>query len=104
MKTLNKNTKALGTPSKTKTQPARYINSGVVNAIVDLDIAGTRRQLVQGVSASGARYESANGLTSGRTLVWWSKGDGAMLIESDPGDKDGANDRIVNCDATAEAD
>ena len=83
---------------------ARYANTGAVNATVDLDIAGIKRQLAQGVSASGARYETDQGISPGRKLVWWSKGDGAMLIESDLDNQDGATDKTVNCDQTAETE
>ena len=83
---------------------ARYANSGAVNATVDLDVAGAKRQLTQGMSASGARYETDNGLTRGKKLVWWSKGDGAMLIESDADDKDDTTETVVNCDPTAETE
>jgi membrane-bound inhibitor of C-type lysozyme len=80
---------------------ARYANTGAVNATVDLDIAGVKRQLAQGISASGARYETPQGLAAGKTLAWWIKGDNATLIESDAQDAEGASDKIVNCDRTA---
>ncbi len=83
---------------------ARYGDPEAGDSTVDLDIAGTRRQLTQAISATGVRYETSQGLSAGKKLAWWTKGAGAMLIESDAQDNDGAADKIVNCTQIAETE
>ncbi|MGQ5702468.1 MliC family protein [Sandaracinobacteroides sp. A072] len=53
---------------------------------VSLVIKGQNFNLVQTVAASGSRYASPQGLEPGKGLIWWEKGDEAMLQEI-PSDK-----------------
>lgn len=80
-----------------KTVIAEYVESGAMQQVANLDIGGKLIGLSESRSASAARYETDEGLTPGKTLVWWTKGDSAMLIESVPGDADGASETVVNC-------
>jgi len=67
------------------------------------EIDGKEYGLALAQSASGARYEAASGLHPGKKLTWWTKGDGAMLIEADVGDTDGASEDVVNCQEASPA-
>jgi membrane-bound inhibitor of C-type lysozyme len=52
-------------------------------------------------AASGAKYHADTGLDPGRSLTWWTKGDGAMLIQGPKGAKEGATgETMANCLAT----
>ena len=80
-----------------KTAIAHYVESGAGVQRLNLEVGGQEFGLGQAMSASGARYETDTALPSGRKLVWWSKGNSAMLIEHDPQDAEGDSDLIVNC-------
>jgi membrane-bound inhibitor of C-type lysozyme len=62
---------------------------------------GGKTLALKGVpSASGNKYHSDTGLAPNRSLTWWTKGDGAMLIQGPKGAKDGGGETTVNCLAT----
>lgn len=82
---------------------AQYVESDTGEQHVNLEIAGREIGLALVRSASGAKYETDAGLTPGRKLAWWTKGDGAMLIEADSGDTDGSTEAVVNCQQVAPA-
>ena len=60
---------------------ARYDNSGTDRSTVRLTIDGASRDLVQVVAASGARYATEHGLTPDHSLIWWTSGPEATLLE-----------------------
>lgn len=49
---------------------------------VSLFIRGQEFALAETQAASGARYASADGLEDGMGLIWWTKGDEAMLQQA----------------------
>ncbi len=49
------------------------------NPDVALIVKGQNFNMAQTVSASGARYATAQGLDAGMGLVWWEKGETAVL-------------------------
>jgi membrane-bound inhibitor of C-type lysozyme len=52
-------------------------------------------------AASGAKYHADTGLAPNKSLTWWTKGDGAMLIQGAKGAKEGAKgETMANCLAT----
>lgn len=52
-------------------------------------------------AASGAKYHADTGLTSDKSLTWWSKGSDAMLIQAPKGAKEGApGETTIKCLAT----
>ena len=59
--------------------PVTYVNSADGSAVV-LNVEGRQISLLQAMSGSGARYEWPS---DGSGYVWWSKGDGAMLLWHD---------------------
>ena len=61
-------------------------------------VTGGKTIALKGVpAASGNKYEGATGLAPDMTLIWWSKGDSAMLIEAA---KNGKRESTVTCLAT----
>jgi membrane-bound inhibitor of C-type lysozyme len=48
----------------------------------ELSIDGLQRELYQTISASGAKYETENGLQPETGLIWWTKGDEATMFET----------------------
>jgi membrane-bound inhibitor of C-type lysozyme len=60
---------------------ARYDNSGADRATVRLTVGGASRDLVQVVAASGARYATEHGLNPDHSLIWWTSGPEATLLE-----------------------
>lgn len=60
---------------------ARYDNSGTDRSKVRLTIHGASRDLVRVVAASGARYATEHGLTPDHSLIWWTSGPEATLLE-----------------------
>jgi len=71
---------------------------------VALIVQGRNFNLTQTVSASGARYAGADGLEPGMGLVWWVKGNTAMLQQV-PADKiadPAAPQTIKTCKTKAE--
>lgn len=67
------------------------------DAPLRLSIDGARFELAAVVSASGAKFESKAGLSPGKTLVWWTKGDEAMLIEAPLASDAGDAETILAC-------
>jgi membrane-bound inhibitor of C-type lysozyme len=62
---------------------------------------GGRTLTLKGVpAASGSKYHAAAGLSPGKSLTWWTKGDSAMLIQGPKGAREGAGETTVNCLAT----
>jgi membrane-bound inhibitor of C-type lysozyme len=59
--------------------PVAYVNAADGAAVV-LTVEGRQIALLQGPSGSGARYEWPGG---GSGYVWWSKGNGAVLLWHD---------------------
>ena len=53
--------------------------------VVQLAINDATYQLVNTVSASGSKYATDQGRTSGKTLVWWTKNDKGTLYEGNIG-------------------
>lgn len=80
-----------------RTAMATYLGNDTDNPIVRLEIGGKVMLMPQGVSGSGARYESTPGSTGGKKYVWHNKGTGSLFIESDANDTDGASETIVSC-------
>lgn len=66
---------------------------------VTLSISGKTYVLGVVPSASGSKYRTDNGMSAGKTLTWWSEGDGAMLIEALPGAEGDDTATTVNCKA-----
>ena len=65
---------------------------------VQLSIDGKRVRLPSALAASGAKYMRKDGISPGKSLAWWSKGDEAMLIEAPSGaPPDSDAETIVNC-------
>ena len=60
---------------------AVYDDYRVENPKVFLTIKGNQYTLDQADAASGARYTSASGLSAGKAMEWWSKGNEAWLSE-----------------------
>jgi membrane-bound inhibitor of C-type lysozyme len=49
-------------------------------------------------AASGNKYHSDEGPRPGQSFTWWTKGDGAMLIQAPKGAAEGSKgETIVNC-------
>lgn len=82
-----------------RTAIATYLGNDTDNPSVRLEIGGTAMLMSQGVSGSGARYESAARSTGEKKYVWHNKGTGSLFIESDANDADGASEKIVSCKA-----
>jgi membrane-bound inhibitor of C-type lysozyme len=80
-----------------RTAMATYLGNDTDNPIVRLEIGGKVMLMSQGVSGSGARYESTPGSTGEKKFVWHNKGSGSLFIESDANDTDGASETIVSC-------
>jgi membrane-bound inhibitor of C-type lysozyme len=80
---------------------ATYVESGALEQRLNLEVGGQEYGLGLTRAASGERYETDDILPSGKKLVWWSKGNSAMLIEHDPKDPEGNSDQIVNCSEIA---
>lgn len=76
---------------------AEYVESDTMQQVVNLEVGGKLLGLSETRSASGARYETDQGLSPGKKLIWWTKGDTAMLIESPAGDTDGSGETMINC-------
>lgn len=81
-----------------KTVRAQYVESGALQQVANLEIGGKLIGLSETRAASGSRYEADQGLSSGKKLIWWTKGASAMLIESTAGS---ADESIVNCQEAA---
>lgn len=66
---------------------------------VALFIRGQDFALTETVSASGARYASADGLEDGMGLIWWTQGQTAMLQQapSDAVSDPASGQTIRNC-------
>lgn len=63
-----------------------------------LTIAGKTYTLASIAAASGAKYHSDTGLAPGKQLAWWTKDNGAMLIQSPAGTKAGSDqETTANC-------
>ncbi len=77
---------------------AEYVESGAMQQVANLEIDGKLIGLSEARSASGARYETDEGITPSKKLIWWTKGETAMLIESLAGDVDGSSETVINCD------
>ena len=60
---------------------ARYDHDTSGRPRVTLTIGGERRELLQIVAASGARYATENGLHPDHNLIWSTKGPDATLLE-----------------------
>ena len=60
---------------------AVYDDYRVENPKVFLTIRGEQYILDRADAASGARYTSASGLSAGKAVEWWNKGDEAWLSE-----------------------
>lgn len=48
---------------------------------MELSIDGKTLQLHQSISASGSKYKTEHGLKPETGLVWWVKGDNALMYE-----------------------
>ncbi|WP_082006258.1 MliC family protein [Sphingomonas sp. ERG5] len=73
------------------------------NGAAALLIDGEEYQLPNVSAASGSKYMSDTGMTKGKSLTWWSKGNGAMLIEAPVGDTSGTKDVVLQCKQAADA-
>ena len=82
---------------------AVYGTNAEGKADVALVVQGQSFTLVEAVSASGARYVTAQGLEPGMGLVWWTKGDTAMLqqVPADRIDDLSAPQTIKTCTVKA---
>ena len=78
-----------------KTVDATYQNAG--DGSVDVEIDGKVYMLQPVVSASGAKYQNQQGMSPGKSLVWWTKGPEAMLIEAPASDDSGEHETLVKC-------
>jgi membrane-bound inhibitor of C-type lysozyme len=66
--------------------------------VMRLTIGSATYELNNTVSASGSKYRSENGRAPGKSLIWWSKGDDAMLIEAPVNAApDSAEETSVDC-------
>jgi len=77
-----------------------YDNSGDTS-IALLTMDGTTYPLGITMSASGAKYITEDGLTPGKTLVWWTKGDDGTLYEGDVGSPDDTEVMLAECSPAA---
>ncbi|QUS35731.1 MliC family protein [Falsirhodobacter algicola] len=76
------------------TVPVTYVNTGDT-ALAVLNVEGRQVTLLAERAASGARYGWPS---DGAHYVWWSKGDGAVLLWHGP---DGTEDVLLaSCTAT----
>jgi len=74
------------------------------DADVRLSISGKTVDLPNVIAASGSKYMRRDGISPGKSLTWWTKGDEAMLIEAPsdapPDSSDG--ETVVNCRSASE--
>ncbi|MDB5704632.1 MAG: hypothetical protein JWN66_1748 [Sphingomonas bacterium] len=69
--------------------------------MMHLTIGSTSYALGNTLSTTGARYRADPGRMPGKSLVWASKGDQAMLVDVPPGaDADSADDTGIKCHKT----
>ena len=74
----------------------RYDNTGS-ESLALLTIDGTPYELTLARSGSGARYVTENGLTAGKTLVWWTKGQDGTLFQGDVGGTEDSEVLLAEC-------
>jgi membrane-bound inhibitor of C-type lysozyme len=69
---------------------------------VQLTIGGKTLRLPNVMAASGAKFMRKDGISPGKSLTWWTKGDEAMLIEA-PSDAppDSPDETIANCQSAS---
>ncbi|HWK42656.1 MAG TPA: MliC family protein [Croceibacterium sp.] len=106
---------ATGAPSQAATEitgpisydclPAQRLTATYDNSVepskATLVLDGKTYELTVGISASGARYVTEQGRTSGKTLVWWTKGQDGTLYEGTAGNPDAAETKIAECSPSA---
>jgi len=109
---------AAATPQSAFTPPAEatltakhYDCDKYLIVLADYRDNDTARLVIEGkayeakivMSASGAKYQAATGRAPGKSLVWWTKGDDAMLIEGQAGVDDPDRETIINCHEAKDA-
>lgn len=79
----------------------RYDNAAGPDGIAIVTLDGREYRLDHVQSGSGARYETQNGRTAGKTLVWWNKGRDGTLLEGKAGFPEAAEATVASCKAPA---
>ncbi|MDF7775195.1 MliC family protein [Sphingomonas sp. AOB5] len=65
---------------------------------VQITVGGKTVTLPGVTAASGSKYRSEGGLAPDKSLTWWTKGDGALLIQAPRGTAEGSpKESVVNC-------
>jgi len=82
----------------------RVVAARYGDADVRLSISGKTVDLPSVMAASGGKYMRRDGISPGKSLTWWTKGDEAMLIEAPSNaPPDSSNgETIVNCRSPSE--
>jgi len=98
-------TSGIGAPeTRYSCDDGRVVAARYGDADVRLSISGKTVDLPNVIAASGSKYMRRDGISPGKSLTWWTRGDEAMLIEAPsdapPDSSDG--ETIVNCRSASE--
>jgi membrane-bound inhibitor of C-type lysozyme len=98
---------AAATPVTYDCLPAQDLSVSYNNSVdpptATLTLAGETYQLTGVEAASGAKYATDAGRSSGRTLVWWTQGQDGTLYEGTVGGTADDEEEIASCSQSSAA-
>jgi membrane-bound inhibitor of C-type lysozyme len=92
---------ATATPVSYDCLPAQDLSVSYDNSVdpptATLTLDGETYQLTAVEAASGAKYATDAGRSSGRTLVWWTQGQDGTLYEGTVGGTEADEEEVASC-------
>lgn len=98
---------AAATPVSYDCLPAQDLSVSYDNSVdpptATLTLDGETYQLTAVEAASGAKYATDAGRSSGRTLVWWTQGQDGTLYEGTVGGTEADEEEVASCSQSSAA-